>query len=52
MQWLFYNLFYVLFLSLDQWFSSFLKSGNAFDYMKNLRNIKINDPKNEQKRPA
>ena len=32
--------------SLDQWFLTFLKSGNTFDYMKNLRNTKINDPKN------
>ena len=30
----------------------FLKSGNTFDYMKNLRNAKINDPKNKQKHPA
>ena len=31
---------------LHQWFLTFLRSGNTFDYMKNLRNIKINDPKN------
>ena len=35
-----------------QWFLIFLKSGNTFDYMKNLRNSKINDPKNKQKHPA
>ena len=34
---------------LDQWLLIFLKSGNTFDYMKNLRNTKINDPKNKQK---
>ena len=33
--------------TLDQWFLIFLKSGNSFDYMKNLRNTKINDPKNK-----
>ena len=28
----------------------FLKSGNSFDYMKNLRNTKINDPKNNKQK--
>ena len=37
---------------LEQWFLIFSKSGNTFDYMKNLRNTKINNPKNEQKYPA
>ena len=37
---------------LRQWFLTFFKSGNTFDYMKNLRNTKINDPKNKQKHPA
>ena len=36
-------------ISLEQWFLTFLKSGNTFDYMKNLRNTKINDTKNKQK---
>ena len=39
-------------LSLVQWFLTFLRSGNTFDHMKNLRNIEINDPKNKQKHPA
>ena len=30
-------------IPLDQCFLTFLKSGNIFDYMKNLRNTKIND---------
>ena len=34
--------FYTLLL-LHQWFLTFLKSGNTFDYMKNLQNTKIND---------
>ena len=37
---------------LHQWFLIFLKSGNTFDYTKNLRNTKIKDPKNKQKAPA
>ena len=32
---------------LEQWFLTFLKSGNTFDYMNNLRNAKINDPENK-----
>ena len=43
---------YLWFVTLEQWFLTFLKSGNAFDYMKNLRNAEINDPKNKQKHPA
>ena len=39
-------------LILEQWFLTFSKSGNTFDYMKNLRNTKINDPKNKQKHAA
>ena len=31
--------------TLNQWFLTFLKPGNTFDYVKNLRNTKINDPK-------
>ena len=38
----------VLHNGLIQWFLTFLKSGNTFDYMKNLRNTKINDLKNKQ----
>ena len=26
---------------IEQWFLTFLKSGNTFDYMKNLRNTKL-----------
>ena len=37
---------------LEQWFLIFSKSGNTFDYMKNSRNTKINDPRNKQKHPA
>ena len=37
---------------LEQWFLTFSKSGNTFDYMKNLRDTKINDPKNKQKHPT
>ena len=37
---------------LRQWFLTFLKSGNTFDCMKNLRNTEINDPKNKQKSPV
>ena len=33
-------------ICLVQWFLTFLK--NTFDYMKNLRNTEINDPKNKQ----
>ena len=29
---------------------TFLKSGNTFDYMKHLRNTKINDPKKKKKK--
>ena len=36
------------FIDLGQWFLTFLKSGNTFDYMKNLRNAKINDPKKKE----
>ena len=32
---------------IDQWFLTFLKTGNTFDYMKNLRNTKINVPRNK-----
>ena len=35
--------------SLKQWFLIFLKSGNTFDYIKNLRNTTINDPKKTNK---
>ena len=49
---LFQAYFFVNSVSLEQWFLTFLKSGNFFDYMKNLRNIKINDPKNKQKHSA
>ena len=34
---------------LDQWLLIFLKSGNTFDYMKNLRNTEINDRKKQTK---
>ena len=37
---------------LTQWFLTFLKTGNTFGYMKNLRNTKINDPRNKQKHAA
>ena len=33
------------------WFLTFLKSGNTLDYMKNLRNTKINDPKTNKNIP-
>ena len=38
---------------LEQWFLTFLKTGNTFDYMKNFilileRNTKINDPKKKK----
>ena len=34
---------------LEQWFLTFLKSGNIFDCMKNLRNTRINDSKKQTK---
>ena len=40
-----------VFVTLRHWFLTFLKSGNTFDYVKNLRNTKIN-PKNKQKHPT
>ena len=42
------NIYSVCVLYLEQWFLSFLKTGNTFDYKKNLRNSKIDDPKNKQ----
>ena len=40
-------------VSLAQWFLTFSKSGNTFDYMKNLRNgAKLMIQKNKQKHPA
>ena len=39
----------MLLFTLDQWFLTFLKLGNTFNYTKNLRNTKINDSKNKQK---
>ena len=39
----------IIIVTIDQWFLTLLKSGkNTFDWMKNLRNTKINDPKKEQ----
>ena len=35
--------------NLEQWFLTFLKLRNTFDYVKNVRNTKINDPKNKRK---
>ena len=36
-------------IPVDQWSLTFLKSGNTFDYMKNLRNTEINDAKKQTK---
>ena len=33
---------------LKQWFLTFLKLGNTFDYIKNLRNTEISDPKKKK----
>ena len=45
---LFTQMLQVLNERLTQWFLTFLKTGNTFDCMKNLRNTKINDPKKKK----